>query len=143
SPALRGVRLRGPAPAQPHRDDGEPHRRGRRGPSHGRRGTPPPEPAADHRPDDDRGGRPMTLVRSDIDSIFSITKAIGPVSIATDTNTLSSAIDMSAKPGWKVLLVGSVGTRTDGTYTFSLKQSDTSGGTYSDVSPSSGSLTAV
>lgn len=85
----------------------------------------------------------MTRVRSDIDSQFTITRAIGPVSIATDTNTLSSAIDMTSKPGWKVLLIGSTGTRTDGTFTFSLHTSDATGGSYAAETPFSGSLTAV
>lgn len=81
--------------------------------------------------------------RSDIDAQFSVTRAIGPVSIATDTNTLSSAIDMTSKPGWRVLLVASVGTRTDGTYTFSIHESDASGGSYSAITPFSGSVAAV
>lgn len=85
----------------------------------------------------------MSLVRTDIDSQFSITRAIGPVSIATDTNTLSSAIDLTTKPGWRVLLIGSTGTRTDGTFTFSLHSSDASGGTYAAETPFSGSLTAT
>lgn len=85
----------------------------------------------------------MSLVRQDIDAQFSITRAIGPVSIATDTNTLSSAIDLSDKPGWKVLLVASTGTRTDGTFTFSIHESDASGGSYAAVTPVSGSVTAT
>ena len=85
----------------------------------------------------------MANVRADLDARYSVTRAIGPVSIATDTNTLSSAIDMTGKPGWKVLLVGSTGTRTDGTYTFSLHTSDASGGTYAAETPFSGSVAAV
>lgn len=85
----------------------------------------------------------MSLVRIDVDSQYSITRALGPVSIATDTNTLSSAIDLTAKPGWKVLLVGATGTRTDGTFTFSLHSSATSGGSYAAETPFSGSLAAV
>lgn len=85
----------------------------------------------------------MSLVRSDVDAQFSVNRGVGPVSIATDTNTLSSAIDLTGKPGWKVLLVGSVGTRTDGTFTFSLHESDASGGSYAAVTPFSGSVAAV
>lgn len=85
----------------------------------------------------------MTLVRSDIDAQYSINRGVGPVSIATDTNTLSSAIDLTAKPGWKVLLVASVGTRTDGTFTFSIHQSSASGGSYAAITPFSGSVAAV
>lgn len=85
----------------------------------------------------------MSNVRSDIDARVSVTKAIGPVSIATDTTTSSSAIDLSAYPGWHVLLIGSSGTRTDGSYTFSVTESDTSGGSYSALAPFSGSVSAV
>jgi len=85
----------------------------------------------------------MSNVRADLDVIGSITRALGPVSIASSTNTLSSAIDMTGKPGWKVLLIGSTGTYTDGTFTFSLQSSATSGGTYAAETPVSGSLAAL
>lgn len=85
----------------------------------------------------------MSTIRADLDAQFSITRAIGPVSIATDTNTLSSAIDLTAKPGWRVILVASVGTRTDGTFTFSLHSATSSGGSYAAETPFSGSLAAV
>ena len=85
----------------------------------------------------------MTTVRTDLDAQYSITRALGPVSIATDTNTLSAAIDMSAKPGWGVLLIGSTGTRTDGTFTFSLHTSDATAGSYAAEAPFSGSVAAV
>lgn len=85
----------------------------------------------------------MSLVRVDVDAQYSITRAIGPVSIATDTNTLSSAIDLTAYPGWKVLLIGSTGTRTDGTFTFALHSAATTGGSYAAETPFSGSLTAT
>ncbi len=85
----------------------------------------------------------MSLVRSDIDGQFSITRAIGPVSIATDTDTLSSAIDLTGKPGWKVLLISSVGTRTDGTFLVTLQQASTSGGSYADITAFSGSAAAI
>lgn len=85
----------------------------------------------------------MSNVRIDLDGIGSITRALGPVSIASSTNTLSSAIDLTGKPGWKVLLIGSVGTYTDGTFTFSLQSSATSGGTYAAETVVSGSLAAV
>lgn len=85
----------------------------------------------------------MSLVRQDIDGIGSITKALGPVSIATNTNTLSASISLSAYPGWRVMLIGASGTRTDGTYTFSVQQSATSGGSYAAVTPLSGSVAAV
>lgn len=85
----------------------------------------------------------MSQIRSDVDAQFNIVKALGPVSIATDTNTESSAIDLSAYPGWKVLLVVSSGTRTDGSYTASIRQSDTSGGSYAELAPRSGALTAI
>lgn len=85
----------------------------------------------------------MTLIRSDIDGIFNITRAIGPVSIATSTDTLSAAIDLTNFPGWKVLLVAATGTYTDGSYTVTLQQSDTSGGSYADITPFSGSTAAI
>lgn len=83
------------------------------------------------------------MIRSDLDAIGSVTRALGPVSIASSTDTLSSAIDMTGKPGWRVLLVGSVGTRTDGTFTFSLQSATTSGGSYTAETPVSGSLAAI
>ena len=85
----------------------------------------------------------MSRVRRDLDAQFSITRALGPVSIATDTNTLSSAIDLTDKPGWRVLLIAGTGTRTDGTYTVSVHQADTSGGEYAAIAPDSGSVSAI
>lgn len=85
----------------------------------------------------------MTLVRSDLDAQFAITKGIGPVSIATNTTTLSAAIDMANYPGWKVLLIAATGTRTDGTYAPSLTESDTSGGAYTNVPAVSGSVANI
>jgi hypothetical protein len=85
----------------------------------------------------------MTQIRSDIDAVFHIVKALGPVSIATDTDTDSSAIDISAYPGWKVLLIAAVGTRTDGTFTPVMRECATTAGTYADLAAFSGSVSAI
>ncbi len=82
-------------------------------------------------------------VRSDIDARFSVTRAIGPVVIATDTATVSSAIDCTAYAHGTVLLViHEVGTRTDGSYTTTITDCDTTGGSYTAATPFSGTLSA-
>ncbi len=83
-------------------------------------------------------------VRSDVDARFTVTRAIGPVSIATDTATVSSAIDCTAyEHGVVLLVVHEVGTRTDGTYTASITDCDTTGGSYTPATVFSGSLSAT
>jgi hypothetical protein len=85
----------------------------------------------------------MSRVRMDIDARFSVTKALGPVNITSNTNTDSAAIDISAFPGWKVMVIVSTGTRTDGTYTPSVLQSATSGGSYSAITPVNGDVSGI
>jgi hypothetical protein len=85
----------------------------------------------------------MSLVKADVDTRFAITKVIGPVVIADDGDTLSSAVDLTAYPGWKVLLIAAIGTRVDGTFTASVTEAATSGGEYSALTPVSGSVAAI
>lgn len=85
----------------------------------------------------------MSLVRADIDARAVVTKVIGPAVIADDGDTLSSAVDLTAYPGWRVLLIGALGTRTDGTFTFSVTEAATSGGEYTALTPVSGSVAAA
>lgn len=80
--------------------------------------------------------------RLDVDASVVATKALGPVSIATDTDTLSSAIDLNAYPGYRVLLVASTGTRTDGTFVWSVVQSSDNS-SYTALTPYAGSVAAV
>lgn len=82
------------------------------------------------------------MTRRDIDAAVSVTRALGPVSIATDTDTDSSTIDLHDYPGYRVLLVASVGTRTDGTFTFSVRQSSDDS-SYTALTAFSGSVAAV
>lgn len=83
-------------------------------------------------------------VRGDIDARLTVTKAIGPVSIASSTTTTSSTIDTTAyPPGTRLLIVHSVGTYTDGSYTCSVTDATTSGGSYSAATLFSGTLSAT
>lgn len=82
-------------------------------------------------------------VRGDIDARLTVTKAIGPVSIATSTTTTSSAIDTTAYPsGTRLLIVHSTGTYTDGSFTAKVQDCATSGGSYADATLFSGTLSA-
>ena len=85
----------------------------------------------------------MTLVKRDIATRFVVSKQVGPVSIATDTNTDGVAFDLGQYPGWKVLMVASVGTRTDGSFTAKLQESDDGSTGWTDVSAFDGSAAAV
>ncbi len=83
-------------------------------------------------------------VRQDVDARCTVTRAIGPVSIATDTATVSSAIDCTAyNHGTVLLVIHEVGTRTDGTYTATITDCDTTGGSYTAATPFSGTLSAT
>lgn len=85
----------------------------------------------------------MSLVRRDVATRTSVTRQVGPVSIATDTNTDGTAIDLADYPGWKVLLIGSVGTRTDGTFTFKLQSSADGSTSWTDETAVDGSVAAI
>lgn len=83
-------------------------------------------------------------VRGDVDARLVVTKALGPVSIATDTTTVSSAIDTTAyNHGTALLIIHHVGTRTDGSYTCTVTDCDTSGGSYTASTVFSGTLSAT
>jgi len=83
-------------------------------------------------------------VRQDIDARVTVTRALGPVSIATDTDTVSSAIDCTAyEHGTVLLVIHNVGTRTDGSYTCKITDCDTTGGSYAAATPFSGTLSAT
>jgi hypothetical protein len=58
------------------------------------------------------------------------TNALAPVAIATDTTTLTTALDST--PYRKLSFIITSGVVTDGTYTPILQSSATSGGTYAD-----------
>lgn len=85
----------------------------------------------------------MSLVRRDVATRTSVSRQVGPVSIATDTNTDGSAVDLGAYPGWKVLLIGSVAARTDGTYTIKLQSSADGSTSWTDETVVDGSAAAI
>lgn len=80
--------------------------------------------------------------RLDVDGGIAVTRALGPVSIATDTDTDSATVDLNAFPGYRVFLVAGTAARTDGTFTFSLRQS-ADDSSYAAVTPYSGAVTAI
>jgi len=69
------------------------------------------------------------------------TNGLAPVAIATDTTTLSAAIDSSLYR--KLSFVITSGVVTDGTYTPILQSSATSGGTYADDDAIMSAWTAI
>jgi hypothetical protein len=82
------------------------------------------------------------VTRRDIDGPIVVVRALGPVlEDADDTNT-SATIDLHDYPGYRIMLVAGVGTWTDGTFTFSVEQSDDDS-SYAALAPSSGSVAAV
>lgn len=85
----------------------------------------------------------MSLVKRDLAARFVASRQVGPVAIASSTNTDGAAVDLAAYPGWKVLLVASVGSRTDGTYTFKLQSSDDGSTGWTDETAVDGSAAAV
>lgn len=82
-------------------------------------------------------------VRGDVDARAIVTKALGPVSIATSTTTTSAAIDTTAyASNVRLLIVHSTGTYTDGSFIASVTDCATSGGSYVAATLFSGALTA-
>lgn len=80
----------------------------------------------------------------DLDNTVTVTGAINPATQATNATVNGSSVDLSAA-GYRdprVLLVAGLGSRTDGSFTFSLEQSDDDS-SYTALSPFSGSLAAV
>lgn len=83
-------------------------------------------------------------VRYDLDSRFTTTAAIQPQTVSSNTTVTSAAIDTTAyPPGVRLMIIAAVGSRTDGTYTFSVTESATSGGSYTSVTPISGAFSAI
>ncbi|HEX7277787.1 MAG TPA: hypothetical protein VF244_10475 [Acidimicrobiales bacterium] len=72
----------------------------------------------------------------------SVQTGLATGSTTSSTTVNGTGVDLSAFPGWRVMLVGFVGTRTDGTYTFSLEQSDDNS-TFAAITPMAGSVAVV
>lgn len=80
----------------------------------------------------------------DLDNTVTVGGAINAALQAANATVNGATVDLWAA-GYRdprVLLVAGLGTRTDGSFTFSLEQSDDDS-TYSALSPYSGTLTAV
>lgn len=78
-----------------------------------------------------------------LDAGVTATRAIGPMLEDNDDTNTSATIDLLTAPhGARVLLLATVGTRTDGTFTFTLEQSDNDSD-YTTVSPVTGSMAAI
>jgi len=80
----------------------------------------------------------------DLDTGITVTGPINPALQASSATVNGAAVDLWAA-GYRdprVLLVAGLGTRTDGSFTFSLEQSDDDS-TYVALTPYSGSLAAV
>lgn len=80
----------------------------------------------------------------DIDAGITVTGPIGPVAQASNATVNGTSVDLWAA-GYRdarVMLVAGLGSRTDGSFTFSLEQSDDDS-SYTALSPYTGSLAAV
>lgn len=84
----------------------------------------------------------MSQVRNDVDAGIVVADVLGPVSIATNTNTETSAIDLAAYPGYRVMAVVASGTYTDGTYAIKFRESDDNS-TYTDGTVFAGSAANI
>lgn len=83
-------------------------------------------------------------VAIDLTNTVTVTGPIGPLNQGSNATVNGSSVDLWSL-GYRdprVLLIASVGTRTDGSFTFSLEQSDDDS-SYSALSPYSGDLSAV
>ncbi len=80
-------------------------------------------------------------VRADLPGVTVLTGlAFGTT--ATSTTVNGTGVDLAPYGGYRVMLIGTVGTRTDGTYTFSLEQSDDNS-SFAALAPAAGSVAAV
>lgn len=82
------------------------------------------------------------MTRRDVDGPIVVVRALGPVLEDNDDTNVSSTIDLHDYPGYRVMLIAGLGSRTDGSFTFSVEQSDDDS-TYAALAPSSGSVAAV
>lgn len=82
------------------------------------------------------------MTRRDVDGGIVVVRALGPVLEDNDDTNRSSTIDLHDYPGYRVMLIAGLGSRTDGSFTFSVEQSDDDS-TYTALAPSSGSVAAV
>jgi hypothetical protein len=82
-------------------------------------------------------------VRNDIDARLSINSSIGAQAVASSTTVHGTSVDLRTKAhDARVMAVCSVGSRTDGTYTFALEDS-ADDSSYTAVTLLSGSLSAT
>lgn len=82
-------------------------------------------------------------VRSNVSSRVTVTNSIGPVSTAT-LGVEGTALDTrSVAHASRFIAYVNCGTMTEGTLTPSVVDCDTSGGTYTELTPSAGSWTAL
>lgn len=82
-------------------------------------------------------------VRSNVGSRVTVTNSIGPVSTAT-LGIDGTALDTRTIPhASRFIAFCNIGTMTEGTLTPSVVDCDTSGGTYTAVTPSDGTFAAV
>lgn len=82
-------------------------------------------------------------VRSDLDARLTYNSSINPQAIASNTTVNGASSDLTAvAPGCRVYVTASVGSRTDGTYTFTVQDS-ADNSSFADASVYSGSLAAI
>ncbi len=81
-------------------------------------------------------------VRGDLPGITVLTGIVAGSTVASGTVN-GTGIDLqSYEPGSRVMLIAAIGTRTDGTFTYSLEQSDDDS-TYVAVTALAGSMAAI
>jgi hypothetical protein len=81
-------------------------------------------------------------VRADVDTGIVVVRALGPGLEDNDDTNTSATVDLHDYPGWRVFLIAGLGSRTDGSFTFSVEQSSDDS-SYAALAPSSGSVAAV
>lgn len=81
-------------------------------------------------------------IRADVDAGILVVRALGPVVEDNDDTNTSATIDLHDYPGYRVFLIAGLGSRTDGSFTFSMQQSSDDS-SYSALAPSSGSVAVV
>lgn len=85
----------------------------------------------------------MSRIRRDIDDRFTVNSSVAAQAISSNTTVNGASTDLGAlAPGSKILAVCSVGTRTDGTYTF-VVQDSADNSSFATLAPDTGSLAAV
>lgn len=86
-------------------------------------------------------------INNDIDTIVKVTNSISPQTVATSTTVNGTAVDLRTLPTAKgheaaVMAVVTVGSRTDGTFTFALADS-ADNSTFAAVTLLSGTVGAI